>query len=131
MRISDWSSDVCSSDLNYALQRRWPLYLSTKNTIIKAYDGRFKDLFQEIFEAEFADKFKAMGITYEHRLIDDMVAAALKWNGGFVGACKNYAGDVQSDSVAQGFGPLGLITPVRRTTDRTEERRGGKGGERR
>src|SRR3546814_15814906 len=84
MRISDWSSDVCSSDLNYALQRRWPLYLSTKNTIIKAYDGRFKDLFQEIFEAEFADKFKAMGITYEHRLIDDLVAAALKWNGGLV-----------------------------------------------
>src|SRR3546814_11904673 len=128
MRISDWSSDVCSSDLNYALQRRWPLYLSTKNTIIKAYDGRFKDLFQEIFEAEFADKFKAAGITYEHRLIDDMVAAALKWNGGFVWACKNYDGDVQSDSVAQGFGSLGLMPSVLMTPARTEERRVGTAG---
>jgi isocitrate dehydrogenase len=109
--------DFARASMNYALQRRWPLYLSTKNTIIKAYDGRFKDLFQEIFEAEFADKFKAMGITYEHRLIDDMVAAALKWNGGFVWACKNYDGDVQSDSVAQGFGSLGLMTSVLMTPD--------------
>ena len=109
--------DFARASMNYALQRGWPLYLSTKNTIIKAYDGRFKDLFQEIFEAEFADKFKEAGITYEHRLIDDMVAAALKWNGGFIWACKNYDGDVQSDSVAQGFCSLGLMTSVLMTPD--------------
>ena len=102
---------------NQALAKKWPLYLSTKNTILKKYDGRFKDLFQEIFEAEFADKFQAAGITYEHRLIDDMVAAALKWEGGFVWACKNYDGDVQSDTVAQGFGSLGLMTSVLVTPD--------------
>ncbi len=103
--------------LNYGLDLGWPVYLSTKNTILKAYDGRFKDLFQEVFEAEFADKYKATGITYEHRLIDDMVAAALKWEGGFVWACKNYDGDVQSDTVAQGFGSLGLMTSVLMTPD--------------
>ncbi len=93
------------------------MYLSTKNTILKAYDGRFKDIFQEIFDAEFADRFKQLGITYEHRLIDDMVAAALKWSGGYVWACKNYDGDVQSDIVAQGFGSLGLMTSVLMTPD--------------
>lgn len=103
--------------LNYGLARKWPVYLSTKNTILKAYDGRFKDLFQEIFDAEFSEKFAAAEITYEHRLIDDMVAAALKWNGGFVWACKNYDGDVQSDTVAQGFGSLGLMTSVLMTPD--------------
>ncbi len=103
--------------MNYALGRGWPLYLSTKNTILKAYDGRFKDLFQEVFDAEFADRFKAGGITYEHRLIDDMVACCMKWSGGFVWACKNYDGDVQSDSVAQGFGSLGLMTSVLMTPD--------------
>jgi isocitrate dehydrogenase len=103
--------------LNYGLNLGWPVYLSTKNTILKAYDGRFKDLFQEVFDAEFADKFKAAGIIYEHRLIDDMVAAALKWEGGFVWACKNYDGDVQSDTVAQGFGSLGLMTSVLMTPD--------------
>jgi len=97
---------------NYGLSLGWPVYLSTKNTILKAYDGRFKDIFQEVFTREFADRFKAKGITYEHRLIDDMVAAALKWSGGFVWACKNYDGDVQSDTVAQGFGSLGLMTSV-------------------
>jgi len=102
---------------NYGLQRGWPVYLSTKNTILKVYDGRFKDLFQEIFDKEFAAKFKAKNITYEHRLIDDMVAAALKWNGNFVWACKNYDGDVQSDVVAQGFGSLGLMTSVLLTPD--------------
>jgi len=102
---------------NYGLDRGWPVYLSTKNTILKAYDGRFKDLFQEVFEAEFAAKFKARGITYEHRLIDDMVAQAMKWEGGFLWACKNYDGDVQSDSVAQGFGSLGLMTSVLMTSD--------------
>jgi isocitrate dehydrogenase len=102
---------------NYALGLGWPLYLSTKNTILKAYDGRFKDLFQEIYESEFKEKFKAKGITYEHRLIDDMVAAALKWEGAFVWACKNYDGDVQSDTVAQGFGSLGLMTSVLMTAD--------------
>ncbi len=102
---------------NYGLTRGYPVYLSTKNTILKAYDGRFKDLFQELFDAEFADRFRAAGITYEHRLIDDMVAAALKWNGGFVWACKNYDGDVQSDTVAQGFGSLGLMTSVLTTPD--------------
>ena len=100
------------SSMNYALARGYPLYLSTKNTILKAYDGRFKDLFQEIFDKEFAGKFKQKGLTYEHRLIDDMVAAALKWSGGFVWACKNYDGDVQSDTVAQGYGSLGLMTSV-------------------
>jgi len=104
--------DFAKASMNYALDRNWPLYLSTKNTILKAYDGRFKDLFQEVFDAEFADKFKAAGIVYEHRLIDDMVASALKWSGKFVWACKNYDGDVQSDTVAQGFGSLGLMTSV-------------------
>ncbi len=103
--------------LSYGLDLGWPVYLSTKNTILKAYDGRFKDLFQEIFEAEFKDRFDAKGISYEHRLIDDMVAAALKWSGGFVWACKNYDGDVQSDTVAQGFGSLGLMTSVLMTPD--------------
>ncbi len=105
------------SCMNYALNRGWPLYLSTKNTILKKYDGRFKDLFQKVFDEEFADKFKAAGTTYEHRLIDDMVASAMKWDGGFVWACKNYDGDVQSDSVAQGFGSLGLMTSVLLTPD--------------
>ena len=103
--------------MNYGLNLGWPVYLSTKNTILKAYDGRFKDLFEEVFNAEFADRFKAAGITYEHRLIDDMVASALKWEGGFVWACKNYDGDVQSDTVAQGFGSLGLMTSVLMTPD--------------
>ena len=103
--------------MHYALNLGWPLYLSTKNTILKKYDGRFKDLFQEVFDKEFADKFKAANITYEHRLIDDMVASAMKWHGGFVWACKNYDGDVQSDSVAQGFGSLGLMTSVLLTPD--------------
>ena len=103
--------------MNYALARGYPLYLSTKNTILKAYDGRFKDLFQETFEKEFAAKFKAKGLTYEHRLIDDMVASALKWSGGFVWACKNYDGDVQSDTVAQGYGSLGLMTSVLMSPD--------------
>jgi isocitrate dehydrogenase len=105
------------SCMNYALNLGWPLYLSTKNTILKKYDGRFKDLFQEVFDAEFAERYAAAGITYEHRLIDDMVAAALKWNGGFVWACKNYDGDVQSDTVAQGYGSLGLMTSVLMTPD--------------
>ena len=102
---------------NYALDLGWPLYLSTKNTILKAYDGRFKDLFQEIYESDYKAKFAEKGITYEHRLIDDMVAAALKWEGAFVWACKNYDGDVQSDTVAQGFGSLGLMTSVLMTAD--------------
>ncbi|HEV3176655.1 MAG TPA: NADP-dependent isocitrate dehydrogenase [Stellaceae bacterium] len=105
------------ASFNYGLQRGWPVYLSTKNTILKIYDGRFKDLFQEVFDREFADKFKAKKLTYEHRLIDDMVASALKWNGNFVWACKNYDGDVQSDVVAQGFGSLGLMTSVLMTPD--------------
>ncbi|MGE0019855.1 MAG: isocitrate dehydrogenase (NADP(+)) [Draconibacterium sp.] len=105
------------SCMNQALEKGWPLYLSTKNTILKKYDGRFKDIFQEIYENEFAEKFKVAGITYEHRLIDDMVAAAMKWEGGFVWACKNYDGDVQSDTVAQGFGSLGLMTSVLVTPD--------------
>ena len=109
--------DFARASMNYALQRKWPLYLSTKNTIIKAYDGRFKDLFQEIFDAEFADAFKEAKIWYEHRLIDDMVASSLKWSGGYVWACKNYDGDVQSDTVAQGFGSLGLMTSVLMTPD--------------
>ncbi len=98
--------------LNYGLLKQWPVYLSTKNTILKAYDGRFKDIFQEVYEAEFKAEFDKLGLTYEHRLIDDMVASALKWAGGFVWACKNYDGDVQSDTVAQGFGSLGLMTSV-------------------
>ncbi len=105
------------SCMNQALSKGWPLYLSTKNTILKAYDGRFKDIFQEVFDNEFKDQFEAAGITYEHRLIDDMVAAAMKWNGGFVWACKNYDGDVQSDTVAQGFGSLGLMTSTLVTPD--------------
>lgn len=105
------------SCMNRALDKGWPLYLSTKNTIMKAYDGRFKDIFQEVFDNEFKDRFEAAGITYEHRLIDDMVAAAMKWNGGFVWACKNYDGDVQSDTVAQGFGSLGLMTSTLVTPD--------------
>ncbi len=109
--------DFARASMNYALGRKWPLYLSTKNTILKAYDGRFKDLFAEVFEAEFKTEFDAKGIVYEHRLIDDMVASALKWNGEFVWACKNYDGDVQSDQVAQGFGSLGLMTSVLMTPD--------------
>ena len=105
------------SCMNRALDKGWPLYMSTKNTILKAYDGRFKDIFQEVFDNEFKDRFEAAGITYEHRLIDDMVAAAMKWNGGFVWACKNYDGDVQSDTVAQGFGSLGLMTSTLVTPD--------------
>jgi isocitrate dehydrogenase len=104
--------DFGRASMNYALNRGWPLYLSTKNTILKAYDGQFKDLFAEVFEAEFKEKFAAAGIVYEHRLIDDMVASALKWSGKFVWSCKNYDGDVQSDQVAQGFGSLGLMTSV-------------------
>ena len=117
--------DFARASMNYALNLGWPLYLSTKNTILKAYDGRFKDLFQEVFDAEFAEAFKKKGITYEHRLIDDMVASALKWSGGYVWACKNYDGDVQSDTVAQGFGSLGLMTSVLMTPDGKD---GGGGG---
>jgi len=109
--------DFARASMNYGLNRKYPVYLSTKNTILKAYDGRFKDIFQEVFDKEFADKFKAAGITYEHRLIDDMVAACLKWSGGYVWACKNYDGDVQSDTAAQGFGSLGLMTSVLMTPD--------------
>ncbi|MFU8864078.1 MAG: NADP-dependent isocitrate dehydrogenase [Rhodobacterales bacterium] len=109
--------DFARASMNYGLVKGWPVYLSTKNTILKAYDGRFKDLFQQVFDEEFADKFKAAGITYEHRLIDDMVASAMKWSGGYVWACKNYDGDVQSDTVAQGFGSLGLMTSVLMTPD--------------
>jgi isocitrate dehydrogenase len=103
--------------MNYGILRKWPVYLSTKNTILKAYDGRFKDLFQEVYEKEFKSKFNEIGITYEHRLIDDMVACAMKWSGKYVWACKNYDGDVQSDTVAQGFGSLGLMTSVLMTPD--------------
>jgi isocitrate dehydrogenase len=103
--------------MNYGLQRKYPVYMSTKNTILKNYDGRFKDLFQEVYEKEFKDKFEKISISYEHRLIDDMVAAAIKWNGGYLWACKNYDGDVQSDTVAQGFGSLGLMTSVLMTPD--------------
>jgi isocitrate dehydrogenase len=109
--------DFAHACLNYGLNRQWPVYLSTKNTILKAYDGRFKDLFQEIYDAEFQERFAAAGITYEHRLIDDLVASALKWSGKFVWACKNYDGDVQSDMVAQGFGSLGLMTSILMTPD--------------
>jgi len=115
--LDDSIRDFARASMNYALQRKWPLYLSTKNTILKAYDGRFKDLFQQVFEAEFAEAYKAAGIWYEHRLIDDMVASSLKWSGGYVWACKNYDGDVQSDTVAQGFGSLGLMTSVLMTPD--------------
>jgi isocitrate dehydrogenase len=104
--------DFARSSFNYGLSRNYPVYMSTKNTILKAYDGAFKDAFQEVFDAEYRDKFEAAGLTYEHRLIDDMVAAAMKWEGGYVWACKNYDGDVQSDTVAQGFGSLGLMTSV-------------------
>jgi isocitrate dehydrogenase len=109
--------DFARASMNYGLGRGWPVYLSTKNTILKAYDGRFKDIFQEVYDTEFADQFKAAGIEYQHRLIDDMVASALKWHGEFVWACKNYDGDVQSDQVAQGFGSLGLMTSVLMTPD--------------
>ena len=115
--LDDSIRGFARSSLNYGLNMGWPVYLSTKNTIMKAYDGRFKDLFQEVFDAEFKDKFAAAGITYEHRLIDDMVACAMKWEGGFVWACKNYDGDVQSDTVAQGFGSLGLMTSVLMTPE--------------
>ena len=109
--------DFARASFNYGLDRNYPVYLSTKNTILKAYDGRFKDLFQEVFDAEYAAKFADAGLTYEHRLIDDMVASSLKWEGGYVWACKNYDGDVQSDTVAQGFGSLGLMTSVLTTPD--------------
>jgi len=109
--------DFARACMNYGLNRKWPVYLSTKNTILKKYDGRFKDLFQEIYEKEFKEKFKERKITYEHRLIDDMVACAMKWNGNYIWACKNYDGDVQSDTVAQGFGSLGLMTSVLMTPD--------------
>jgi len=109
--------DFARASLNYGLKRNYPVYLSTKNTILKAYDGRFKDIFQEVYETEFKDRFDAAGLTYEHRLIDDMVASAMKWEGGYVWACKNYDGDVQSDTVAQGFGSLGLMTSVLSTPD--------------
>ncbi|MGS4947001.1 NADP-dependent isocitrate dehydrogenase [Meridianimarinicoccus sp. RP-17] len=115
--IDDSIRDFARASLNYGLKLGWPVYLSTKNTILKVYDGRFKDIFQEVYEAEFADRFKTAGITYEHRLIDDMVACAMKWSGGYVWACKNYDGDVQSDTVAQGFGSLGLMTSVLMTPD--------------
>ncbi|MGD9811793.1 MAG: NADP-dependent isocitrate dehydrogenase [Sphingobium sp.] len=115
--LDDSIRDFARASMNYGLGRGWPVYLSTKNTILKAYDGRFKDLFAEVYESEFVDKFKAAGIVYEHRLIDDMVASALKWSGKFVWACKNYDGDVQSDQVAQGFGSLGLMTSVLMTPD--------------
>jgi isocitrate dehydrogenase len=115
--LDDSIRDFAHASFAYGLSRGYPVYLSTKNTILKAYDGRFKDIFQEVFDAEYADKFKAANITYEHRLIDDMVAAALKWSGGYVWACKNYDGDVQSDIVAQGFGSLGLMTSVLLTPD--------------
>jgi isocitrate dehydrogenase len=113
--------DFARASFRYGLERSFPVYMSTKNTILKAYDGRFKDLFQEVFDNEFKDEFDKAGLTYEHRLIDDMVAAALKWEGGYVWACKNYDGDVQSDTVAQGFGSLGLMTSVLMTPDGTVE----------
>jgi isocitrate dehydrogenase len=115
--LDDSIRDFARASMNYALMRNYPLYLSTKNTILKAYDGRFKDIFQEVFDSEFKDQFQAKGLVYEHRLIDDMVASALKWSGAFVWACKNYDGDVQSDTVAQGFGSLGLMTSVLMTPD--------------
>ena len=115
--LDDSITDFARASLNYGLNLGWPVYLSTKNTILKAYDGRFKDIFQKVFDAEFAEAFKAKSIHYEHRLIDDMVASAMKWSGGYVWACKNYDGDVQSDTVAQGFGSLGLMTSVLMTPD--------------
>ena len=115
--LDDSIIDFARASLNYGLNLGWPVYLSSKNTILKAYDGRFKDLFQKIYDDEFAEAFKAKGIHYEHRLIDDMVASAMKWSGGYVWACKNYDGDVQSDTVAQGFGSLGLMTSVLMTPD--------------
>jgi isocitrate dehydrogenase len=115
--LDDSIRDFARASLNYGLLRKYPVYLSTKNTILKVYDGRFKDIFQEVYDAEFKSRFQSLGITYEHRLIDDMVAAALKWSGGYVWACKNYDGDVQSDTVAQGFGSLGLMTSVLMTPD--------------
>ncbi|TFB60077.1 NADP-dependent isocitrate dehydrogenase [Cryobacterium sp. TMT1-62] len=115
--LDDSIRDFARASLNYGLERKYPVYLSTKNTILKAYDGRFKDIFQEIFDAEFKARYDAAGLSYEHRLIDDMVASAMKWEGGYVWACKNYDGDVQSDTVAQGFGSLGLMTSVLSTPD--------------
>jgi isocitrate dehydrogenase len=115
--LDDSIRDFARASFNFGLLRKWPVYLSTKNTILKAYDGRFKDIFQEVWEAEFKDKFATFKGTYEHRLIDDMVAASLKWSGGYVWACKNYDGDVQSDTVAQGYGSLGLMTSVLMTPD--------------
>ena len=115
--LDDSIIDFARASMNYGLNLGWPVYLSTKNTILKQYDGRFKELFQKIYEEEFEDKFKKAGISYEHRLIDDMVASAMKWSGGYVWACKNYDGDVQSDTVAQGFGSLGLMTSVLMTPD--------------
>jgi isocitrate dehydrogenase len=115
--FNDSIRDFARASFAYGLMRKYPVYLSTKNTILKAYDGQFKDLFQEVFDAEFKADFDKAGLTYEHRLIDDMVAAALKWEGGYVWACKNYDGDVQSDTVAQGFGSLGLMTSVLMTPD--------------
>src|SRR5208283_4600434 len=115
--LDDSIREFARASFNYGLQRKYPVYLSTKNTILKAYDGRFKDLFQEIFDTEFKERFATLGLTYEHRLIDDMVASALKWSGGYIWACKNYDGDVQSDIVAQGFGSLGLMTSVLMTPD--------------
>ena len=115
--FDDSIKDFARASLNYGLMRNYPVYLSTKNTILKAYDGRFKDIFEEIYEKEFKTEFEAKGLTYEHRLIDDMVATAMKWEGGYVWACKNYDGDVQSDTVAQGFGSLGLMTSVLMTPD--------------
>ena len=115
--LDDSIKNFARACMSYGLERKWPVDLSTKNTILKAYDGRFKDLFQEVYEKEFVEKFKSSSITYEHRLIDDMVACAMKWNGGYVWACKNYDGDVQSDTVAQGFGSLGLMTSVLMTPD--------------
>jgi isocitrate dehydrogenase len=115
--LDDSIIEFARATFNYGLQRNYPVYMSTKNTILKAYDGRFKDIFAEVYETEFAAAYKEAGVTYEHRLIDDMVASAMKWSGGFVWACKNYDGDVQSDSVAQGFGSLGLMTSVLVTPD--------------
>src|SRR5271166_4086322 len=115
--LDDSIRDFARASLRYGLERRYPVYMSTKNTILKRYDGRFKDIFEEVYEGEFKSAFEAAGITYEHRLIDDMVASALKWEGGYVWACKNYDGDVQSDTVAQGFGSLGLMTSVLMTAD--------------
>jgi isocitrate dehydrogenase len=115
--LDESGCEFARASMNYGLNRGFPVYLSTKNTILKAYDGRFKDLFQEVFDAEFKSAFDEAGLTYEHRLIDDMVASAMKWSGGYVWACKNYDGDVQSDTVAQGFGSLGLMTSVLMSPD--------------